>query len=138
MNILMGNVSLKNCFTFRGRHDEEKIEICRTCVERFEWFISSTDIRGLCGGKKKSRFTEKNMDEGYYRMDRFGRLWKDKESCGGERELEAHSCRPSLSLRRCQIIDRIKEYMKQKEVVRVVCVSNSDHKTAIIKTAITK
>src|SRR2546425_10328855 len=54
MNILMGNVSLKNCFTFRGRHDEEKIEICRTCVERFEWFISFTDIRGLCGGKKES------------------------------------------------------------------------------------
>ena len=46
---------------FRGRHDEEKIEIWWTCVERFEWFISSTDITGLCEGKKKDGWTEKNV-----------------------------------------------------------------------------
>ena len=44
---------ITNEVAFRGRHNEEKIEICMRCVERYEWFISSTDIRGLCGGKKK-------------------------------------------------------------------------------------
>ena len=56
-------------------------------------------LEGYVAGKQKSRQTEKNVDEGYYRMDRFGRLRKGKESCGGEK-LEAHSCRPLLSLRR--------------------------------------
>jgi len=43
------------------------------CVEKFVRFIISTDIRGLCDEKRKSRRTE-NMDDGYYRMDMFGKL----------------------------------------------------------------
>src|SRR6267154_1126329 len=45
--------TVANKVSLRGRYDEEENEICRTCVERFEWFNSSADIRGLCGGKKK-------------------------------------------------------------------------------------
>src|SRR5438876_4311311 len=32
-----------------------KLRYAGHVLRRFEWFISSTDIRGLCGGKKKSR-----------------------------------------------------------------------------------
>src|SRR6267154_4057793 len=86
--------------SLRGRYDEEKNEICRTCVERFERFNSSTDIRGLCGEKKKSWCTEKSVDEGYYGLDRSEKIYNGEASCRGESELEAHSCQPSLLTRR--------------------------------------
>ena len=44
---------LQTKLSLRGRYDEEENEICRTCVERFVWFNSSTDIRGIRGGKRK-------------------------------------------------------------------------------------
>ena len=75
------------------------IGICRTCAERIKWLVTSTDTRGLCGGKKKSGCTEKSIDEDYG-MDRSGKIWNGEESCGGEKEMEAHSYQPSLSLRR--------------------------------------
>ena len=51
---------------------DERLEVDRICVKGFKLFISSTYIRGLCG--EKSGWTEENMDEGYYRMERVGRL----------------------------------------------------------------
>ena len=95
--------TIANKVSLRGRYDEEENEICRTCVERFEWFNSTTDIRGLCGGKKKSWCTEKSVDEGYYGLDGSGKIYSGEAGCGGESELEAHSCQPSLSLRRRQL-----------------------------------
>ena len=47
---------------------------------------------------KNSEWTEKNMDEGYSRADRSGRLWKGKTNCGVKKELETQSCQPSLRL----------------------------------------
>ena len=41
---------------------------------------------------------KKNMDEEYYRTNRFGRLRKGKKNCGGEKELKTQSCQPLLSL----------------------------------------
>src|SRR6267154_3018341 len=95
--------TVANKVSLRRRYDEEENEICRTYVERFKWFISSTDIRGLCGGKKKSWCTEKGVDEGYYGLDRSGKIYNGEASRGGESELEAHSCQPLLSLRRRQL-----------------------------------
>ena len=59
-----------------------------------------TDISGLCGGKKKSWCTEKSVDEGCYGLDRSEKIYNGEASSGGESELEAHSCQPSLSTRR--------------------------------------
>src|SRR6267154_937653 len=103
---------IANKISLRRRYDEVKNEIYRTCVERFEWFISSTDIRGLCGGKKKSCCAENSVDERYYGLDRSGKIYNGEASCGGESELEAHSYQPSLSLQRRQVNKRMIEKYK--------------------------
>src|SRR6267154_884273 len=85
---------------YHFEEDMMKRKMKYASVERFEWFISSTEIKGLCGGKTKSWCTEESVDEGYYGLDRSGTIYNGEASCGGESELEAHSCQPSLSLRR--------------------------------------
>src|SRR6267154_1592614 len=76
--------TVANKISLRGRYDEEKNEIYRTSVERFEWFNSSTDIRELFVWKKKTACTEKSMDEGYYRLDGSGKIYDGEASFGGE------------------------------------------------------
>jgi hypothetical protein len=43
-------------------YEEEKNGLGKSCDERLEWSITSTDIRGSCEGKVESDQTKQNIN----------------------------------------------------------------------------